>query len=314
MPAAIHFSLPDAPLGASLAAITAFLQENDVDSPRLSAEMLLAHAMGMERDALLKLLLLEPERRADGAAALAAARYAERRAKGEPAAYIVGKKEFYGRDFNVSPATLIPRPETELLIDMAIRFVRNRSGREPGIFADFGTGSGCIGVTLALELPEWRGLALELHPGALAVAHDNAARYTTKNLQCALADFNHPPLSPQSLDLLVSNPPYVSDDEYQGLDREVQAFEPKSALVPGAGFARARAEGSHAASGLEDLLAIITQAERLLRPGGALFMEIGCTQGGTLLGALASGAWSNAAIHKDYAGLNRVLAAQKQGG
>ncbi|MDL2317102.1 peptide chain release factor N(5)-glutamine methyltransferase, partial [Desulfovibrio sp. OttesenSCG-928-A18] len=294
----------------ALAALTLYLQDRQVDSPRLSAEVLLAKAMGLKREGLLKGLLMNPEEEIGEERLCLAQDYAVRRAKGEPVAYILGTKEFYGRDFKVTPSTLIPRPETELLVDLALNYARRPQSAACGLFADFGTGSGCIAVTLALELPAWRGIALEIEDDALAVARHNAKRYETANLACVHGDFTRPPLADQSLDLLVSNPPYVSEAEYEGLDREVRSFEPKSALVPGASGAKrpkgaARPDSSPApGTGLEDALAIIALAEPLLKPGGRFFMEIGYTQGGPLLAALAKGNWTKASVRKDHAGLN----------
>jgi release factor glutamine methyltransferase len=168
------------------------------------------------------------------------------------------------------------------------------------VFADLGTGTGCIAVTLALELPHWRGIAVEKSPAALRIARANAIRLGAENLCLALADFRTPPVPPALLDLLLSNPPYVSEAEYHALSREVRAFEPKSALVPCSG----------GVSGLEDAEALIPLARTLLKPGGLLLMEIGCRQGPALLSRLQGSDWAEARLHKDLAGLDRVLAVQ----
>ena len=256
-----------------------------------------------------------------------------RRAKGEPVAYITGVKEFYGRDFIVSPATLVPRPETELIVDMALE----EAGRRPagGLFADFGTGTGCIAVSLALALPRWRGLALDISEKALLTARANARRHKTRNLGFARADFTLPPLAPDRLDLLVSNPPYVSEEEYAALDREVRDFEPKSALVPSpagpGGFADCFCPpvGQNAwavhpkrlgcgffspgkATGLEHAVSVLDSAARLLKPGGLLLMEIGHAQAQPLLAGLGPDAWSEGMVRKDLAGLDRVLSVRKR--
>ena len=301
-------------LRALIERFTRQFEEHAVDSPRLSAEILTAKAMGMERADLLRHMILHPGALiADEELALAES-YAGRRSRGEPAAYILGGKEFYSRDFIVTPAVLIPRPETELLVDLALDFIR--STKEPvlkgrPVFADFGTGSGCIGITLALARPSWRGLALDISEEALLVAKQNAARHGADNLTLLRADFAAAPIAPESLYIVAANPPYVSEEEYQQLNREVLAFEPKSALVPGS--AKAPAGARLQATGLEDAFAIIRQAERLLRPGGMLLMEIGQGQARDLLGALARASFAKASVHKDYAGHNRVVAAQKRG-
>ena len=304
-------------LRAALHFCSARLEQSGADAPRLSAELLLAKALGLDRNALLKRLILEPKAVLPRPALQEFAELIARRAAGEPAAYILGRKEFYGREFAVTPDTLIPRPETELLIDLALEY-----GRGPGFagatpsFADFGTGTGCIAVTLALELPGWRGIAVEKSPSALRVARDNAARLGAKNLCLALGDFRIPPVAPASLDLLISNPPYVGEAEYRTLSREVRAFEPKSALVPCSGNRRTQAgrlsgiPPAGEASGLEDAEALLELARTLLKPGGLLLMETGSTQGPALLSRLQG--WSKARLHKDLAGLDRVISGSPQ--
>ena len=287
-------------LRAALISCTEHLEQSGADAPRLSAELLLAKALRLDRNTLLKRLLLEPESPLPETVLREFARLTARRAAGEPAAYILGRKEFYGREFTVTSDTLIPRPETELLVDFALEYARSPAIAEAGTaprFADFGTGTGCIAVTLALELPGWHGLAVERSPAALRVARTNALRLGAEKLCFTLADFRMPPVPPASLDLLVSNPPYVSEAEYRTISREVCAFEPKSALVP--------CSGSAGSSGLEDAEALIDLARALLKPGGLLLMEIGCTQGPTLLSRLQD--WSGARLHKDLASLDRVI-------
>ena len=284
-----------------------------MDAPRLSAELLLAKALGLDRNALLKRLILEPEAILPEDALREFAKLIARRSAGEPVAYILGHKEFYGREFTVSPDTLIPRPETELLVDLALEYARSVDTDTPPLFADLGTGTGCIAVTLALELPRWRGIAVEKSPAALRIARANAVRLGAQSLCLALADFRTPPVPPASLDLLLSNPPYVSEAEYRTLSREVRAFEPQSALVPCSPAARTSESPLPAgASGLEDAQALIERARALLKPGGLLLMEIGCTQGPALLSRLQGPDWTGARLHTDLAGLDRVLAAQRR--
>ena len=271
----------------------------------MSAELLLAKVLGLDRNALLKRLILEPEVLPEDALH-EFVRLIARRAEGEPAAYILGYKEFYGREFTVSPNTLIPRPETELLVDLALEYAQSVDTDTSPVFADLGTGTGCIAVTLALELSHWRGIAVEKSPAALRIARANGVRLGAESLCLALADFRTPPVPPASLDLLLSNPPYVSELEYRTLSREVRAFEPKSALVP-----CSESLLPTGASGLEDAEALIDLARALLKSGGLLLMEIGCTQGPVLLSRLQGPDWTEARLHKDLAGLDRVLAAQR---
>lgn len=302
----------------TIAACTRLFEEKRVDAPRLSAEILLAKALGMERNELLKRLVLDPGLQCTEEQLGRAEGYAQRRARGEPAAYILGVKEFYGRDFSVTPAVLIPRPETELVVDLALDFLRTQgsafsdgAASGPLLFADFGTGSGCIGITLALARPQWRGLALDISAEALAVAQKNARIHQAGNLAFVRADFSFAPLPPASLRLLAANPPYVSEAEYQKLDPEVRSFEPRSALVPGSSRTGGKDAAPGPASGLEDALNIIAEAQLLLVPGGLLLMEFGRDQAKELLSALSNGPWAKVSVHKDMAGHNRVLAAQK---
>ncbi|SBV93261.1 N5-glutamine methyltransferase, modifies release factors RF-1 and RF-2 [uncultured delta proteobacterium] len=271
-----------------------------VDSPRLSAEVLLAHAMGISRADLLKTLILEPETVLSPAVALKAESFAARREKGEPVAYITGVREFYGRDFIVTPATLIPRPDTETVVDAALDFARGGMPPEQQTFIDLGTGSGAIAVTLALELPAWRGLAVDISPDALGVAKRNAAALGAANLDFILCDYLGPALPRGPYGMITANPPYVSEEEYHAVSPEVRCFEPGTALVPPV----------PGADGLEHLVAILRMAEGLLVPGGLLLMEMGHTQGGALMDAAqAAPAWTDCRVIPDLAGLPRVFRA-----
>lgn len=286
-------------LHSLLASFTRRLTTAGVDSPRLSAEVLLASAMDMERSDLIKELLLRPERVLDETTRDKAESLAARRENGEPVAYITGRKEFYGREFLVTPATLIPRPDTETLVEAALAFAETCKGASaPFSFIDLGTGSGAIAVTVALELPNWRGTAVDISVEALRVAEQNAKRLGASKLTFTLCDFLSPNLPAGPYSMVLANPPYVSEREYQTLSREVAEFEPKSALVP----------PHESPDGLEHLFAILFKAERLLVPGGLLLMEMGCTQGNALLQKTASSpAWRACNVIQDLAGLPRVL-------
>ncbi|MDR2891856.1 MAG: peptide chain release factor N(5)-glutamine methyltransferase [Deltaproteobacteria bacterium] len=303
-----------------------------VESPALSAELLLAEALGLDRSALLHNLILEPSATIIDIANQDASKQnvpwqdarekflalCARRLQGEPVAYILGRKEFYGREFLVNRHTLIPRPETELIVDCALDWAKKRTtetknqlnaaiGQKTHLacFADLGTGSGCLAVTLALELPGWRGLALDISDQALNMARENVSRLgVSKNLEFVLADFTRFEFAENSLDLLVSNPPYVSADEYAGLEKGVREFEPHSALVP-----QGNMNGS-APSGTELLAPLCALAARALKPGGLFLMEIGCGQGDYLRSLLARDpAWSETDVLPDLAGLDRLVRA-----
>lgn len=282
-----------------LASFAARFAAAGVDSPRLSAEVLLAYAMSTERRDLLKEILLHPEKPLDDDTVNRAETLAARREKGEPVAYITGVKEFYGRDFMVTPATLIPRPETETLVETAISFAQKVPPPQgPASFIDLGTGSGSIAVTVALELPSWQGTAVDISPEALHVAAHNAVSLGAANLVFALCDFLSPDLPKGPYGMVLANPPYVSEPEFRELSGEVSTFEPKRALVP----------DRENSDGLEYLLALLDIAESILTPGGLLLMEMGCSQGETLLSkALPSGTWRDCRVIPDLAGLPRVF-------
>lgn len=281
---------------------TSRLEKAAVDSPRLSAEVLLAHAMGISRNELIKKLLTSPEFPVPAPVSTSGDGYITRRESGEPVAYITGVKEFYGRGFFVSPATLVPRPDTETLIEEALSFAANHRCPSPS-FLDLGTGSGAIAVTMALELPKWRGTAVDISETALQMARRNAMALGAENIDFAVCDFLGDTLPQGPYDMVLANPPYVSEQEYSGLSREVALYEPKNALVPP--YANS--------DGLEHLYAIMEIAERLLTPEGLLLMEMGCTQGEALLGkAKSSDSWTEPSIISDLAGLPRVFRARKR--
>lgn len=285
---------------ALLALFTKRLTAAAVDSPRLSAEVLLAFAMNMERSALVKECIEHPDRELDPALRATAESLVRRREKGEPVAYITGRKEFYGRDFTVTPATLIPRPDTETLVEAALAFAASSPPPHAPSFIDLGTGSGAIAVTLALELPYWQGTAVDISPDALRIAERNARDLGASNLRFLVRDFLGPDLSRGPYGMVLANPPYVSEREYLILSPEVAEYEPKSALVP----------PGDDADGLEHLFAVLDKAAELLVPGGLLLMEMGCTQGDALLAkASPLPLWRDCGIIPDLSGLPRVFRA-----
>lgn len=264
------------------------------ESPALVAGILLCHVLGIDKVALVAHAEEEipPQDEAVLEALLA------RRLAGEPVAYLLGTREFYGRDFLVNRHTLIPRPETEHLVEEALRFF---AGREEIRFLDLGTGSGCIAVTLASERPLWRGAAVDVSPGALEAAKANAARHgTAGRVDFLQADFTLPlPFEGRSFDLVVSNPPYVSEEEYAALDAGVRNFEPRSALVPGP-------------QGLEHPRAVEAAARALLKEGGLLLMEHGCLQGEACRALCPDAYWTDVRTGRDLAGKDRFLFAVRR--
>lgn len=301
--------------GVRSAAESAFRSDGGIglDSPRLSAELLLCHVQGISRVDL----AAHPERRITGEQLSRLEGLLRRRAEGEPVAYLLGEREFFGRAFRVSPATLVPRPETELLTELALRFFS--SGSTGTRFADLGTGSGCIAVTLCAERPGWTGIATDLSLRALKVARHNASRHgVSPRLLFAQNDFLSPCLCPASLDLVVSNPPYVSLAEYAGLSPEIRDFEPVGALVPSFvdDGGKRHAHGSNTGSeveitGLEHVKAVARAARTALKGDGLLLVEHGHEQGETIKLWLESHRWINVEIFRDLSGRNRVTAARR---
>lgn len=274
----------------------AYLREKSADSPRLSAQLVLAKGLGLDR----MKLFLEMDRPLTAAELDAVRPLVARRGRGEPVAYITGEREFYSLSFEVAPGVLIPRPETELVIEQVrLKFAPDQALR----FADLGTGSGCLAVTLAVTFPKATGLALDLSPEALAVAARNVARHgASGRVELVEGRFEELPATHGGYDLVVSNPPYVSQAEYGELSREVAAFEPRGALTAGP-------------TGLEAYPAVIAAAARTLVPGGWLMMEIGWKQGAAvreLVEASPAGFEEVAAV-RDLAGLDRVVVGRLPG-
>lgn len=216
----------------------------------------------------------------------------ERRASGEPVQYILGSWEFHGREFRLSRETLIPRPETEGMVARIVEEWR-RGGRGDGRMLDVGTGSGAIAVTLAAELPRIRLVAVDRLHGALEIARENARRHrVAERVRFLCADADSALKSGLRFDVVVSNPPYVSDSEWESLPREVRDFEPPAALRGGA-------------DGLDLIRRIVRGGGQRLVPGGALWVEIGAEQGERVR-SLPCGPLRFAGIERDLAGRDRV--------
>ena len=204
---------------------TTYLGDHGSTSARLDSELLCAQALGLRRIDL----YLQFDRPLDEQELTAIRELVRRRGKGEPVAHITGTREFYGRPFRVTPDVLIPRPDTETLVQRAVSFLRDRPGAELRV-ADLGTGSGCIAITLGAEVPGMRVLATDVSPAALEVAGTNAAALGVEVafIECSWADSLE-----GAYDLIVSNPPYVTTEELAAVDRDVRDFEPRGALLGG---------------------------------------------------------------------------------
>jgi release factor glutamine methyltransferase len=264
------------------------LFKNNVDSPRLSAQILLAKVLGISRLEL----LLDPSRSVEQRDRQAFDLLLDRRAAKEPVAYLVGSKEFYGLDFQVDRRVLIPRPETEEMIEHVCKEFDTRSHF---VFADLGTGSGVLAVTLAHLFPQAGGVAVDIASGALQVARLNALRHGVAGRLLMIQGDFLTPFPPSCLDLVVSNPPYVTEEEYAALSTEVAGFEPQRALVAGK-------------EGLDCLRPIEIEARKTLKPGGTLWAEIGWMQGELVRKFFEN--WSTCQIVKDLGGRDRFVHAR----
>jgi len=276
------------PVGAALIEATGTLRAVGHESPRLDAEVLLAHVLGVDRAYLLgrpERLLTTSER--DAFAALVA-----RRARGEPVAYLMGRRDWYDLTLRVTPDVLVPRPETEGLLESAVAWAR---GRDIGAAADVGTGSGALAVALARVLSSARVYALDASPEALHVARENRDCVDPSLPVTFLQGDLLAPL-PERVDLIVANLPYIGAEEYEGLARDVRLYEPRQALVGGP-------------RGHELIARLLADAPARLRPDGAIFLELGPAQAGVSLAA-AQTAFPRARLElsEDYAGLMRYLA------
>jgi release factor glutamine methyltransferase len=219
------------------------------------------------------------------------------RSKGVPAQYITGHQEFWGLDLIVSPAVLIPRPETEHVIETVLaRVGRAPSPASPMRIIDVGTGSGCISLALAKELPQAKIHATDISPAALEIARANAARHQLQNQ----IHFHETDLlagiEKNTFDFVVSNPPYVGESEEDQVQLEVRKFEPRNAVFAGP-------------TGLEVIERLIPQARAVLKPGGWLVMEISGTIAGRVQGLLSD--WNDVQVTNDLQGIARVASARK---
>jgi release factor glutamine methyltransferase len=289
-----------------------------VPSYTLAAELLLMHALGRDR----AWLYAHPETPLDTVTAEKYFALIARRAAGEPTQYLTGKQEFWGLEFEVTPAVLIPRPETEHVIEVALERLGARGIKinmktgapsPPLRIADVGTGSGCIAVALAHELPHAEIFATDISQDALEVARRNALRHgvaeRVRFVECDLLAGIAPvagnpsnaaahEVADTQVDLIASNPPYVARDEADALAREVRDHEPHAALFGGA-------------SGVEIYARLIDQAGALLGRGGILVLELGYNSADRVRAMLAAERrWVNISVTNDLAGIPRVLAVE----
>ena len=273
-----------------------FLERKGVEEARLDAELLVGHALGLDR----LQLYCELERPISSHELDLARDLLVRRGRREPTAYVTNRREFYGRDFVVRSGGLIPRPETELLVDRARELVGERGGEVS--IADMGTGSGCLAVTLALELGEARVWGTDISLEAVELARENAERLEAEvdfrvadgveGLRAIVAERG------AALDLIVCNPPYVELSEADDLAPEVREYEPEVALFAPEG------EPDHW------VLQLLECGEELLAKDGSLLVELGHRQGARVLERASAGGWS-ASLYRDLGGVERVFEARR---
>jgi release factor glutamine methyltransferase len=281
-------------IAQALVEATQMLRQAGISEARRDAATLLAHLIGRDQT----YLITHAERELAG---MDVARYrasVERRAAGEPLQYITGHQEFFNLDFKVTPDVLIPRPETELLVETALELLKE-SGPKPFI-CDVGAGTGCIAISLLHERPDTRAVALDISPDALNIAAHNAARHgVQKRLSLVVSDC-FAALGPESAQffLIASNPPYVAEKSYDGLQREVREHEPRVALTPGG-------------DGLRVIRKLLEDAPQFLLTGGYLLMEIGFDQHEAVHQMIDREVWTLLDIHKDLQGIPRTVALRK---
>ena len=276
-------------------ALTSYLKDDGLDSAELDARLLVGHALGLDFTGMITAASrkLKPEE----ARHLEA--FTQRRLAGEPVARILGIKEFWGLTLQLSPATLVPRPDTETIVELALEV----SGRhahfhtQPRI-ADIGTGSGAILLALLSELPDATGVGTDISVQALRTARDNSAQLGLAQ-RASFVACNYASALSGMFDLIVSNPPYIRSADIVGLDREVREFDPAAALDGGA-------------DGLDAYRAIAPEAARLLAPGGTLIVEAGYDQSGPIAELMtASGLTPDLPPKADLAGIPRAVAGRK---
>jgi release factor glutamine methyltransferase len=257
-------------------------------TPDLDAELLLVHILGTSRARLRS----HPEEAASAAQSKRYTELLERRATGEPLAYVIGRRDFWSLRLTVTPAVLVPRPETELLVERALALRHEEFGR----VVDLGTGSGAIALTLASERPGWQVAATDVSEEALAIARTNAESLDLKRVQFLHGSWFEP-LVGRTFDLIVSNPPYVAEDDPAMQDPALR-HEPRGALTPGG-------------DGMGSLRAIIAAAPDYLERDGWLLLEHGSDQAAEVTRELVARGLRHVRSHRDLAGHERMTEAQR---
>jgi release factor glutamine methyltransferase len=278
---------PGISIGAARRVVAQAFRDGALDSPELDARVLVGHALHLDHTALAS--DSERELTDDEAAAIDA--LAMRRLAREPVARIVGSKEFWGLEFRITPATLVPRPETETVVEAVLAAISDHS--HPLRIADFGTGSGAILLALLSELAHATGVGTDISLSALATARENAERLgLTSRAHFVACDYGAALRGP--FDLVVSNPPYIASGEIAGLAPEVRDHDPRPALDGGA-------------SGLDGYRAVVADARRILAPKGILAVELGAGQASSVAALWREGGIAAESSKADLSGHSRAL-------
>lgn len=265
------------------------LKKRSSSSPRLDAELLLGRVLTLDRVGL----LLDAERPLAKHELDAYRALHQRRRAGEPVAYLLGAREFYGRSFRVDRRVLVPRPDTEALVEVALERTRRLSLSARVL--DLCTGSGCVAVSLARERPTTRVVGADLSADALAVAAENGIRLGAVNCGFVRSDlFSAFTAGRDRFDLITANPPYIADEEIPTLAVDIRGFEPRLALAGGA-------------DGLDVLRRVIAEAPRFLDEDGVLAVEIGCDQGEAARALFVEAGFRDVQTRRDYGGHERVI-------
>jgi release factor glutamine methyltransferase len=283
---------PATTVGRAILSAARRLEEADIDTAHLDAQVILAHILGVERS----WLFAHYDYKLTAGQANGYTELVARRAANEPTAYLIGRKEFYGLELEVDDRVLIPRPETELLVDAVLNYIESRDGK-PLCMVDVGAGSGAIALAVAVNCPQARIYATDLSHEALAVTQRNVERLDTRRQVTLLQGDLLAPL-PENVDIIAANLPYVNSQEYSCLMPDVRDYEPRLALEAGA-------------EGLDVIRRLLEQAPARLNPGGMIFLEIGHDQGQTVL-ALAEAIIPNAGyigLRQDHHGCDRLVMA-----
>jgi release factor glutamine methyltransferase len=274
---------------------TGVLTEAEVDSPRFDAELLLAEALNVSR----KALYIDPDRKLNSSQRDLADRLVKRRASREPMAYILRQREFWGRAFQVNQHVLIPRPETEVLIEAFLKWNNKIAPKQPVRILDVGTGSGAIAVTLACEIPDCQVVATDISSQALAVAKTNAITHNVDKRIQFIEDDIFPAEPLENFDAILSNPPYIDSGEISRLMPDVGAYEPVVALDGGP-------------EGLAYYRRMVPASKEYLNDNGLLMLEIGQDQASAVVGLFQQD-FSTPTVLQDYSGCDRVVLAEKGG-